>query len=228
MKLLVIEDDVPLRSLVVEHFTALDFVVDGVGRADEARAALAVSSYDLMLLDLGLPDGTGEALLREVRARTGSSLPVIIFTARDAFEDRIALLNAGADDFVLKPFDLLELEARIRAVLRRPGARERGLLVSGNLSFDIGSRAPSVDGREFSVTKREAALLEELMRAGEHTVVREALEDRLYAFSEPVTPNALEALVSRLRRRLSSVKASVEIETKRGIGYRLISDRASQ
>lgn len=228
MKLLVIEDDVPLRSLVVEHLAALDFVVDGVGRADEARAALAVSSYDLMLLDLGLPDDTGDALLREVRVKTGSTLPVIIFTARDALEHRVTLLNAGADDFVLKPFDLIELEARIRAVLRRPGARQRSLLVSGNLSFDTGSRAPSVDGREFSLTKREAALLEELMRAGDHTVVREALEDRLYALSEPVTPNALEALVSRLRRRLSSVKASVEIETKRGIGYRLIGNRASQ
>lgn len=223
MKLLVIEDDAELRGLVVEHLVGIGFAVDAFGRAEEGRAALETADFDLMLLDLGLPDGTGESLLREGRMLTDGRLPVIIMTARDAMQDRLDLLNAGADDFVLKPFDLLELEARLRAVLRRPGARRERELQCGDLSFDTISRSAFACGKEITVTRREAALLEELMRANERTVVRDALEDRLYAFSEPVTPNALEAMVSRLRRRLIAAGASVEIETKRGIGYRLVS-----
>jgi len=223
MKILIVEDDVALRDIVAEHLASAAFTVDAFGRADEAGAALRTSEYDLMLLDLNLPDGTGEALLAEAREITHASLPIVIFTARDALADRLALLNAGADDFILKPFDLLELEARLRAVLRRPGQRRKECLACGDLSFDLVSRLASVSGREIDLSKREGALLEGLMQSSERTVVREALEERLYSFSEPVTPNALEALVSRLRRRLVAAGASVEIETKRGIGYRLIS-----
>lgn len=222
MKLLVVEDDKALRNLVAEHLKSIGYTVDEFGRADEARAALSTTSYDLILLDLGLPDDTGESLLRHARSPAGEGLPVVICTARDALQDRLDLLNAGADDFVLKPFDLLELEARIRAVLRRPGRRTGRDLRCGDISFDTASRLAKTDRRELNLSRREAALLEELMRANERTVVREALEDRLYAFSEPVTPNALEALVSRLRRRISEADACVQIETKRGIGYRLV------
>lgn len=222
MKLLLIEDDLPLRTLVQEHLISLGFAVDGFGRADEARAAIGLIDYDLMLLDLNLPDGDGAALLQAAHAMTGRHLPVVILTARDALEDRLRLLNAGADDFILKPFDLLELEARLRAVLRRPGMRREQRLVCGDLSFDMVSRTATVAEREIGLSRRESALLEELMRAAERTVVRELLEERLYSFSEPVTPNALEASVSRLRRRLKAAGVSVEIETKRGIGYRLV------
>lgn len=223
MKLLIVEDDLPLRSLVVEHLEGRGYTVDGVGRVDDALAALRLSTYDLLLLDLNLPDGAGESLLTEARLLTRSQMPVVIFTAKEDLENRLALLNAGADDFMVKPFDLLELEARLRAVLRRPGQRGDDRLGCGNLSFDLVSRSAQVAGLEFTISRREGALLEELLRARERTVVREALEEQLYAFREPVTPNALEALVSRLRRRLSEAGASVIVETKRGIGYRLIS-----
>lgn len=223
MKLLIVEDDAPLRDLVIEHLESTGYTVDGVGRADEALAALRLSEYDLLLLDLNLPDGSGDFLLTEARMLTQSELPIVIFTAREALDDRLAMLNAGADDFILKPFDLLELEARLRAVLRRPGRRRENRLTCGDLSFDLISRSADVGGRELSISRREGALLEELLRACERTVVREALEERLYAFREPVTPNALEALVSRLRRRLVEAEASATIETKRGIGYRLVS-----
>lgn len=223
MKLLIVEDDSTLRNLVAEHLELRGFAVDAVGRMDEARAAMTSSVFDLLLLDLGLPDGSGEDLLKGVRSAQGSGLPVIIFTARDVFQDRLDLLNAGADDFLLKPFDLLELEARIRAVLRRPGVRQAQILRCGNLSLDLVSRCAVIGNDDLGVSRREAALLEELLRAAERTVVREALEDRLYTFSEPVTPNALEALVSRLRRKIRLTNANIEIETKRGIGYRLVS-----
>lgn len=223
MKLLIVEDDARLRDLVIEHLESTGYTVDGVGRADEALAALRLSNYDLLLLDLNLPDGSGGVLLTEARMLTQSELPIVIFTAREALDDRLAMLNAGADDFILKPFDLLELEARLRAVLRRPGRRRENRLTCGDLSFDLVSRSADVAGRELSISRREGALLEELLRACERTVVREALEERLYAFREPVTPNALEALVSRLRRRLAEADASATIETKRGIGYRLVS-----
>lgn len=227
MKLLVVEDDVALRSLVVEHLHAIGFAVDAVGSVDEARAALQLTGYDLMLLDLGLPDGSGQSLLQDARRLTNGALPVVILTARDDLRDRVELLNRGADDFVLKPFDLVELEARLRAVLRRPGARRDRILSHHDLSLDLVSRQASIKGRDLDLSRREAALLEELLRSGGRTVVREALEERLYSFSEPVTPNALEALVSRLRRRLANAHASVEIETKRGIGYKLGSPRLS-
>lgn len=226
MKLLIVEDDVALKDLVVEHLESAGYTVDAVGRADEALVALRLSQYDLLLLDLSLPDGSGEHLLSEARMLTKGELPVVIFTAREAMDDRLAMLNAGADDFILKPFDLLELEARLRAVLRRPGRRRENRLTCGDLSFDLISRSADVAGRELILSRREGALLEELLRACERTVVREALEERLYAFSEPVTPNALEALVSRLRRRISTAGASATIETIRGIGYRLVSRRA--
>lgn len=224
MKLLIVEDDVALRDLVVEHLEGAGYTVDAVGRADEALAALRLSDYDLLLLDLGLPDGDGDFLLVETRMMTQGALPIVIFTAREALHERLAMLNAGADDFILKPFDLLELEARLRAVLRRPGRRRDNRLSCGDLSFDLVSRTADVSGRELSLSRREGALVEELLRACERTVVREALEERLYAFREPVTPNALEALVSRLRRRLLAAGANVTIKTVRGIGYRLVSD----
>ncbi len=143
-------------------------------------------------------------------------------TARDALEDRVRGLDAGADDYIVKPFALAELEARLRAVLRRPGGRDGPVRACGRLLFDVTARAASVDGVPLDLTRREAALLEELLRVGGRVVVKDTLEERLYGFDEPVTPNALEAAVSRLRRRLGEAGAGVRIETKRGIGYRLV------
>ena len=228
MRILFVEDNVDLRSLVSGHLSARGFAVDGLGRVDSAIDAIASTSYDLVLLDLGLPDGDGSRLVEAAQRASQGLLPVVILTARDAIAERVRLLNLGADDFVLKPFDLFELEARIRAVLRRPGARSGRLLSCGDLSIEPGSGDLRVgDTRCVDLSRRELALLEELMRACERTVVREALEDRLYNFDETVTPNALEQAVSRLRRRLAEAGSSVVLETKRGIGYRLSARRAA-
>lgn len=228
MRILFVEDNRDLRTLVTRHLAGRGFVVDGVGRVDEAVAAMAASRFDLVLLDLGLPDGDGAHVVAEANRRSGQALPIVILTARGGVAERVRLLDLGADDFILKPFDLLELEARIRAVLRRPGARTGRRISCGDLSIEPGSGDVRVGGASRAdFSRRELALLEELMRADERTVVREVLEDRLYSFDEAVTPNALEQTVSRLRRRLAEAGASVVLETKRGIGYRLASGRAA-
>jgi len=225
MRILFVEDNRDLRLLVTGHLASRGFTIDGVARVDDAIAVMAATRYDLLLLDLGLPDGDGAEIVEIAQRGGDGALPVIILTARDAITERIRLLNLGADDFVLKPFDLSELEARIRAVLRRPGARAGLSLSCGDIECEPGTGDARVGGARIDLSRRELALLEELVRACERTVVRELLEDRLYSFDEAVTPNALEQTVSRLRRRLAGAGSSVTLETKRGIGYRLTARR---
>jgi DNA-binding response OmpR family regulator len=222
MRILLVEDHPLLRKMMRDYLSLRDFAVDPVSCAGDARAALVAVSYDGLVLDLGLPDGDGMEILREIRSRTGSSLPILLVTARDVLEDRVKGLNAGADDYIIKPFDLVELEARLRAVLRRPGTRDCPTMRVGALNFNPASRQASVNGAMLNLARRETDLLEQLLRAAGRTVVKDALEERLYSFGEPVTPNALEAAVSRLRKRLANVAGSIRIETKRGIGYRLV------
>ena len=225
MKVLVVEDHRALRGLLADHLVQAGFAVDAAEDGRTAQALLEVGSYDAMILDLGLPDMDGMALLEKRRDTANADLPCIILTARDALQSRVAGLNAGADDYLLKPFDLRELEARLRAVLRRPGSRMNTLLRCGNLSFEPQARQMSVDGNPEVVrlARREAMLLEELLRIAPRIVIKERLEERLYAFNEPVTLNAIEALVSRLRRKLSAGGANSRIDTVRGLGYRLLS-----
>ena len=211
-----------MREMISDHLVERGFTVDAVGRAEDAYAALAVASYDALVLDLGLPDADGMQLLKEARACTVRHLPTLIVTARDALDDRTRGLNTGADDCIVKPFELVELEARLRAVLRRPGVREDILLSYGPLALDTVSREASVRGVLLDLSRREAALLEELLRAAGRIVVKDTLEDRLYALDRSVTANALEAIVSRLRKKLAAAHASVRIDTKRGVGYRLL------
>ena len=211
-----------MREMISDHLVERGFTVDAVGRAEDAYAALAVASYDALVLDLGLPDADGMQLLKEARACTVRHLPTLIVTARDALDDRTRGLNAGADDYIVKPFELVELEARLRAVLRRPGVREDIVLSYGPLALDTVSREASVRGVLLDLSRREAALLEELLRAAGRIVVKDTLEDRLYALDRPVTDNALEAIVSRLRKKLAAAHASVRIDTERGVGYRLL------
>ena len=222
MRVLLVEDHPALREMMTEHLAQRGFAVDPVACAGDARAALAAVSYDGLILDLGLPDGDGMAILRETRGRTTSGLPILLVTARDTLEDRVRGLNAGADDYIVKPFDLPELEARLRAVLRRPGSRDSPTVRVGALAFDPASRQVSVNGAVLDLARRETDLLEQLLRATGRTVVKDVLEERLYSSGEPVTPNALEAAVSRLRKRLANAAAGIRIETKRGIGYRLV------
>lgn len=206
--------------MTADHLSDAGFVVDAVGSVEAARAALDIARYDAMVVDLGLPDGSGLELLSSAR-RGRPSPPALILTARDGVAERIAGLNAGADDYMVKPFDLAELEARLRAVLRRPGPRADIELSLGRLVFDTLSREAKVDGVALPLRRRETLLLEALIVAAGRIVVRDVLEERLYGYDQMVTTNALEAAVSRLRKGLDDACAGVRIETRRGIGYLL-------
>lgn len=221
MKILLVEDQRALREMVASHFRDLGFAVDAVASGEAALAAASLATYDAMILDLGLPGIDGMDVLQRLRHTSPEGLPTLILTARDHVDDRISGLDAGADDYVLKPFDIAELAARLRAILRRPGTRNSPLIAFGDICFDVATRLAFVAGVELGLARREAALLEELMRANGRVIVRDTLEDRLYGFDDEVSSNALEAAVSRVRRKLASARSAVRIEAVRGIGYRL-------
>ena len=224
MRILLIEDHAAMRAMTAAYLGEHGFTVDDVGSVGAARAALDVTHYDAMILDLGLPDGDGLSLL-STRSRGGAPPPpALILTARDSLADRIDGLNAGADDYLAKPFDLDELQARLRAVLRRPGVRAQVELGLGRLSFDTVTREVRIDGQPLDLRRREMLVLEALLAARGRVVVRDHLEERLYGYDQAVTPNALEAAVSRLRRALDEAGAGVRVETRRGIGYALRAD----
>lgn len=221
MRVLLVEDHRSMREMISDHLKERGFAVDAVGRGEDALAAAAVARFDAVILDLGLPDIDGMEVLASLRRFT-SDLPAIILTARDGIENRLLGLNAGADDYIVKPFNLSEFEARLRAVLRRPGRRHGLVLSLGGVIFDTVSREASVGGAPIDLTRREAALLEELLRVPDQVIAKDVLEERLYALDDAGSANALEAAVSRLRRKLSATPASLQIETKWGIGYRLV------
>lgn len=225
MRLLLIEDETALLDLVQRSLVRAGFTVDVAGTAEEARDALAASRYDAMILDLGLPDEDGLTLLRELRAGRDST-PVLILTARDGVEDRVAGLNSGADDYLLKPFAIDELVARLKALLRRPNGALGVVLEAGNISFDTIGRTVTIDGRALPLTAREMALLENLLRRAGRVVPKRHLEERIYGFDDEVTPNSLEVLLHRLRRKLTGSGFSGEIHTVRGVGY-LLSETAA-
>ncbi len=224
MRILLVEDNSSLTEMMAGFLRERGFAVDAVATGKAALSALGAGTFDAVILDLGLPDMDGMDVLRSLRAKdsgTGSMLPALILTARDGVGHRVTGLNEGADDYILKPFDLAEFEARLRAVLRRPGARDTPLLQFGDVRFDIASRTVQVHGEPLDLTRREAALFEELVRHATQIVVRDALVERLYGLDEDVSANALEATISRVRRKLMVHQAGVRIETLRGIGYRL-------
>jgi two-component system, OmpR family, response regulator QseB len=215
-RVLLVEDRASMRQLIAAHLRERGFVVDEAGAVAEARDALAVGAYAALVVDLGLPDGDGAELLGRP-----DTPPALVITARDSVGDRVAGLNAGADDYLTKPFDLEELEARLRAILRRPGARREVRLSLGDVVFDTTARQAWVGETALPLRRRELLLLEALMGAAERIMVRDALEDQLYGFDTAVTPNALEVSISRLRRALELAGSRVRLETQRGVGYRL-------
>ena len=221
MRILVVEDNPALQTLIAAHLRDRGFTAEARGNAAEALAALAAAAYDAVILDLGLPDGDGMDVVRAIRFGALADLPVLILTARDSVADRVAGLDAGADDYILKPVDTAELDARLRAVLRRPGSRQRPVHAFEDLRFDTADRTASRHGTAIDLTPREARLFEELVKAGSRVVVRDAMAERLYDLDSDVSANALEAAVSRLRRKLAAAGSSVRIESLRGIGYRL-------
>lgn len=217
MRILLIEDDIALGAAVREQLEEEGYGVDWARRLDEARDHIAVAPYQLILLDLMLPDGRGLDLLRAQRAR-GDATPVIILTALDQISDRIAGLNAGADDYLVKPFDLFELSARVGAVSRRYRGNPNPMVRFGDLSVDLAARTLTRKGREIALTAREWALFEALARHPGAILSKAQLEEHLYSFDRCVDANAIEANVSRLRKKLGAER----IETVRGLGYRLV------
>lgn len=220
MRLLLIEDNQRLAQTTKEGLEKESFAVDCFGTAGEAELALKTVSYDAVILDLGLPDGDGLNILGDMRTREDST-PVLILTARDGVDDRVRGLDGGADDYLLKPFAMEELVARTRALLRRPGGALGQTLTAGNVSFDTTAREVRVDESPIAISRREMGVLEQLMRRFGRVVPKDVLEDKMYGFGEEVTSNSVEVHVSRLRKRLSSVDATVSIHTLRGVGYLL-------
>lgn len=221
MRLLLIEDEARIVELLIGALSRLSFVVDAVRTAAEARAALSATvPYDAVILDLGLPDGDGLALLSATRAN-GNNVPIIILTARDAVEDRVCGLDRGADDYLVKPFATVELVARIKALLRRPGGALGTILQAGNVSFDTIGREVMVDGACVVLPRRETATLEQLMRRLGRVVPKPVLEEKLYGIDDLIASNTIPVHVHHLRRKLQEAGATIEIHTVRGVGYLL-------
>ncbi|MBY0521079.1 MAG: response regulator transcription factor [Sphingomonas sp.] len=220
MRLLIVEDDDALATALAAALARRGFASDHAMRCDDARQMLDVGQYGAVLLDLGLPDGDSMALLRQLRAMR-NPIPIIVITARDAIGDRINGLNAGADDYVVKPFDIDELTARLAAVLRRQGGFTGSTLELGNLSLDTHSGDLSVNGGLIVLSARERQLIGLLLRRAGQVVSKSLAEDQLFGLSDPVGSNAVEVYVHRLRRKLQGAGSLPQVETIRGVGYLL-------
>lgn len=216
MRVLLIEDDNVLGAAIRDQVAGDGHSVDLAQRLDVARDFLAGAAYDLILLDLMLPDGRGIDLLKALRSR-GDATPVIILTAMDQVSARIEGLNAGADDYVVKPFDLDELSARIGSVARRYGGNPNPVLVHGPLQIDLAARSVRRDGAPVPLTSREWVLLEAFLARPGQLLSKAQLEEKLYSFDDEFESNTIEVHVSRLRKKLGAAI----IETERGLGYRL-------
>ena len=219
MRLLLVEDDAMIGTAAQQGLRQEGHAVDWVRDGREAELAAQNGVYDLVLLDLGLPRKDGLAVLRTMRGR-GNRVPVVIITARDAVSDRIAGLDAGADDYLVKPFDLDELAARVRAVLRRHSGRAAAILHAGELEIDTAARQVRWKGRDVALSAREYALLEALADRPGAFLTRSQLEERLYGWEEEIASNAVEVHVHALRRKLDP---SI-IRNVRGMGYSLVKD----
>ncbi len=216
MRVLLIEDDTVLGEAIRDQVAADGHSVDWMTRLDDSRTALTTAGYDLILLDLMLPDGRGIPFLRDLRSR-GDVTPVIILTALDQVSDRIDGLNAGADDYLVKPFDLAELSARIGSVARRYSGNPNPMITVGTLDIDLAARSLFKEGRPVQLTAREWVLFEAFLQRPGQLLSKSQLEERLYSFDTEIESNTIEVHVSRLRKKLG---AGI-IATERGLGYRL-------
>ena len=216
LRVLLVEDDATLGEAVRDHVASGDHAVDWMKAIDTATSALATTSYGLILLDLRLPDGSGIALLKHFRSR-GITTPVIILTAHDQISDRIEGLNSGADDYLVKPFNLGELTARMLAVSRRYSGRPVSLLRIGDMEVDAAARLVTIGSDTIDLSSREWAVLDALAARPGAVVSKAQIEEALYAFGSEIESNTVEVYVSRLRKKLGRE----HITTLRGIGYRL-------
>jgi two-component system, OmpR family, response regulator len=218
--LLLAEDSPRLIELLQERVHGAGWRMDAFGSMANAYDAIKSNDYDLLLIDLGLPDGDGIELIKTIRA-SGKTVPIIIVSARDTIEDRVAGLDAGADDYLVKPFNHLEFLARCRALLRRGQTTSQPVLSVGALTYDPATTEIALDGNSLNLTPRERALLEILMRESGRVVKKHKLEVAMSEFGAEITANAIEVMVSRIRRKLEECTMTAEIITVRGIGYML-------
>jgi two-component system response regulator TctD len=219
MRILVVEDTVDVGEAIVASLDRLGHAVDWQRTGPDAEAALRVQPYDLVVLDVMLPGKDGFAVLESLRA-AGIAAPVLVLTARSEIDDRVTALDRGADDYLVKPFDFRELEARVRALLRRPGGSAPPRIELGDVALDQVSRSVSVSGRPVSLTRREIALLDILMSRPQKVFTKAELLDQLFGFDQDPGENAVELYVARLRRKLQA--ARMEIRTLRGLGYQAV------
>jgi DNA-binding response OmpR family regulator len=213
-----VEDDRLVAGTVVLALSRSGYTVDHVSSAELADSALRHEEFDLAIVDIGLPGADGLQLIERVRKR-GSRLPILILTARDGLADRVAGLDTGADDYLAKPFQVAELQARIRALIRRSRSIATAELIHGGLRLNLSSHAAELNGQPLELTPREWALLEALLLNIPNVLTKAALVQKLGGWKQDLTPNAIEVLVSRLRSKLDP--GGIRIRTVRGIGYRL-------
>lgn len=214
MRLLLVEDDELLGDALKTGLTQFGYLVDWLKDGETARMTLKTEPFDLIILDLGLPKLSGSALLQYIR-QEGNHTPVMILTAREAIEDRVKGLDAGADDYMVKPFDLNELSARIRALIRRSQGRADMVIQYQNITLDPAAHTVYLDNAIVNVPRREFALLQKLLENPGHVLSREALMQSIYSWDEDVDSNALEVHIHNLRKKLNAQF----IRTIRGVGY---------
>jgi DNA-binding response OmpR family regulator len=225
VRLLLAEDSERLQELLAESLKSAGYMLDTAATVAELLSSVAAATYDLLIVDLGLPDGDGLNVIRELRSK-GVALPILIITARGSINERITGLDSGADDYLIKPFNHAELLARVRALLRRPSELQGPVLRRGNLEFDQAKDEVRCSGKPIQLRLSERRLLAALMRRSGAVVAKSSIEGTLSQFNRELSPNAVEALVSRLRKALSDAESGIVIETVRGVGYRLIQEGA--
>jgi DNA-binding response OmpR family regulator len=220
MRVLLVEDEVRLADALASVMRRERFIVDQADNLGAATEAVAIGEFDLVLLDRTLPDGEGLSLVPHVRARN-PGVHIIILSARSAVEDRVVGLDEGADDYLVKPFSVDELLARIRAVRRRPAQLQGEQIRAGTVVYDLSNEEVEVNGARIDLPRRELRVLATLMKRRGRTVLRESLEQAVFAFDDEIQSNTLDSHISRLRRRLKDSGAGIEIHAIRGVGYLL-------
>ncbi|OCJ04724.1 DNA-binding response regulator [Rhizobium sp. AC27/96] len=220
MRILLVEDEPEMASVLKTALKRQDLVVDHASNLADAEAMVRFGAYDAIVLDRRLPDGEGLSLIPRLRA-LNIEAPVIALTAMSGLRERIAGLDAGADDYMGKPFASEELVARLRALQRRPYIRRADQTVVGRLTYDFRHREALIDNQPLDLPRRERLVLETLIRRPGRTIMRNMLEEAVYALDDEIGSNALDAHISRLRRKLDDVAAGIEIRAVRNLGYLL-------
>lgn len=224
MRILLVEDNPHLSEAIADSLRKSGFEIDPVAEGDAALAVLANQRYDLVVLDLGLPDMDGMEVLQALRS-SKNTVPVLVLTARDSLSDKIGGFNKGADDYLVKPFEAEELVARLKALLRRPAQSVEEIITLNNLTFDTTNRQTKVGDQTIELSRRETDLLEQLIRSIDKIVTKKTIEMRLYSYEDKGSANSVEVLVHRLRKKLMASAAGIEIHTLRGIGYMITATR---